>query len=156
MNQYTSSLTLSTNTASTITSASLVQTNFNASEATDLTFTITLINDIATDGLISLIYPSQVTVSGATLEAELTSPSSIASLTLALTSSSRRIDIVDMFPSGASAGETYVFLLKNIVNSDEADDTSSFQITTYTDVTGAYSIDRVRTGLIMSADCDYP
>lgn len=152
INDYSTDVKLTTTTPSTITSASLTQSSLDANATNDVTFNITLINNVAAGGTLSLIYPSQITVTAATLSAELVSPTAIASLTSSLTSSSRRIDITDMFPSGATAGDTYQFIIKNLRNSEFADQTSSFQITTYTDSTRTYSIDRVNSGLTMSAN----
>jgi hypothetical protein len=151
INSYATDLKLTTTAESTITVASLTQSTFDAGTSGDITFSITLINSIAAGGMLRVIYPSQVTISASTLQASLTSPSSITSLAFTLTSSERRIDITDMFPSGATGGQTYIFVLKNVTNSIYAAATNSFTITTLTDSTGAYRIDKVSTGLTMTA-----
>ena len=152
INDYSTDVRLTTTTPSNITSANLSQSTSDASATGDVTFNITLINSVAAGGTLSVIYPSQITVTAATLVAGLVSPTEIASLTSNLNISSRRIDIIDMFASGASAGDTYVFILKNLQNSELAESTNSFQITTYTDSTRSYSIDRVNSGLTMKAN----
>lgn len=121
-----------------------------------MTFTVVLANTVPAGGMMSVVYPSQVSVSSANLSVSLLSPSTIASLSFILTSSTRRIDITNMFSTSASAGSTYSFKLNNVKNSDYAAATSSFQLTTYTDSTGSYRIDRTSSGLTMTANCDYP
>jgi hypothetical protein len=106
--------------------------------------------------MISITYPSEVSVTTGTLAAELLSPSVINPLAFTLTSSERKIEISDMFPSGATSGDTYQFTLKNIQNSDSASTTSSFRVTTYVSSVGLYRIDTISTGLTMTANCDYP
>ena len=147
---------LTTTTAATITTASLTQGTKDASAIGDVTFSIQLVHAVPANGMISIIYPSAVSVSSSTLAAELVSPSSIATLSLSLVSSERKITITNMFPSGASAGSTYQFILKNIQNSDTATATSSFEITTFVSSSGDYRIDSIKTGLTMIANCNYP
>ena len=156
VNNYLSDLKIITTTAATMTTASLTQSSNDASQDVDVTITVELVNDIPSNGMISIVYPSDVSVDDATLQSELIAPSAITALTELHTSSERRIQITDMFPAGASSGDTYTFILKNVKNTASASPTSSFEITTFVSATGQYRIDQVRSGLTMIANCDYP
>lgn len=156
MNNYLSDVKLTTIAGGTITSASLSQSSRDASGTDDVTFTVTFPHAIPADGMIAITYPLQVTIDSTTLAASLTSPSSISSLTLSLSSAQRKIQITNMFPSGASAGSTYVFVIKNIKNSAYAAATDSFSISTFTTSTGSYIIDSISSGLTLTANCNYP
>ena len=143
---------LTTTQAAVITTGSLTQTTLDASSIGDVTFTISLVHDVPANGMIVIVYPSEVGISSSTITAELVSPSAISPLSLSLVSSQRRIQITDMFPSGATAGTSYQFILKNVQNSNQAASTGSFEITTFVSSTGDYRIDAVKTGLALTAN----
>lgn len=156
INGYSTSLKLTTTQPATITTASLTQSTLDASAFGDVTFSIRLTHAVPANGMLVLIYPPQVDVAAGTLAASLISPSSIPTLAVSLTTSERKIQITNMFPTGAAAGSTYQFTVRNIKNSAQAAATNSFEITTFTSSTGAFRIDTVRTGLTLRANCDYP
>lgn len=156
VNSYSTSLTLTTTSAATITTSSLTQSSNDASSDIDVTITVQLVHSVPANGMISIIYPSEVSVTSGTLAAQLVSPSVINPLALTLTSSERKIEITDMFPTGGASGATYTFTLKNIKNTATASTTSSFRLTTYVSSLGTYRIDTVSSGLTLIANCDYP
>lgn len=156
INNYSTDLKLSTTTAAAFTSASLTQGTLDASAIGDVTFNLQLAHAVPSGGMLVAYYPSEVSVDSSTLAAELVSPTAIASLTLQLTSSERKIQITNMFPSGGTAGTTYQFKIKNIKNTATAATTTSFEFTTFVSSLGLYRINNVKTGLTMTANCNYP
>ena len=130
----------------------MTQSSNDAKTAVDVTISVQLVHSVPANAMLVVTYPSEVSVSSGTLGAELVSPTANPTLAINLISSERKIQLTDVFPSGANAGDTYEFILKNITNTETAGSTSSFIVTTFVSSAGSYRIDRVISGLTMSAN----
>lgn len=159
INDYTSALTVTvtTDTAATITTASVSNENKLASQSTTMYLNFTTIHQIPVNGIIIITYPSTVSPFVSSVTA-ITCSLNIATSPLCTHHVSNRTIVISniLTTTLLAAGTKIEITLNEMKNPSTATATASFQIATY-EVSGSnYIIDRVTTGLTISVTCDYP
>lgn len=160
INAYTSLLdvTITTDTAATIATASVSNENKDASKSTTMYLNFRTVHQIPISGTIVITYPSQVSPFDASVSVVTCSLNIATSPTCTHNQAQRTITITNIVTTTALvAGSAVEITLNEMKNPSTATATDSFIISTY-EVSGSdnYIIDTVSTGLTLTVNCNYP
>lgn len=157
INTYTSALVVrvTTDTAATITTASVNNENKLASQRTTIKMTLTTIHEVPLNGVIIIKYPSEIQPFDNSVATVTCSLNIASSPTCTHVVANRQIVISNIIATTPlAAGTSVEITLNEMKNPATATPTSTFTVGTYE--TTDYVIDQVSTGLTIKVDCNYP
>jgi hypothetical protein len=160
INVYTSLLdvTITTDTAASITISSVSNENKDASKSTTMYLNFTTVHQIPISGTIVITYPSQISPFDSSVSVVTCSLNIASSPTCTHNQAQRTITISNIVTTTALvAGSAVEITFNEMKNPSTATPTDSFIVSTY-EVSGGnnYIIDTVTTGLTLTVNCNYP
>ena len=154
INTYTSAVTFTTDTPSTIARASVDNDNKDALQSVTFTLAFTTINEIPVNGTVLITYPEEVSPFDSSVSV-VTCSVNVATLPTCIHDSvSRQINITNVVTaSNLVAGTNVIVELNEMKNQQNAMATGSFSIETFEVSSGvSYAIDRINSGLNLTVN----